>query len=144
MRAPSGVVTDTSRLTHTLYLPMAMNSATPIITSATFLYDADGVRVKSVEGSVTIVYIGGAYEYQAGAVTKYYGGAAMRRSGYPDGNGLFYLLSDHLGSTSVVVSQTGVAQAFYGGVPDAIRAEVWPRLDDRLRRVIDDFTARHP
>jgi RHS repeat-associated protein len=69
--------------------------------------------VKSAEGNLTIVYIGGAYEYQAGAVTKYYAGAAMRRSGYPDSNGLFYLLSDHLGSTSVVVSQTGVAQAFY-------------------------------
>ena len=37
-----------------------------------------------------------------------------------------------------------VAQAFYGGVPDPIREEVWPRLDDRLRRVIDAFTARYP
>ncbi len=38
----------------------------------------------------------------------------------------------------------GVAQAFYGGVPDEIRDEVWPRLEEPLRRVIEDFTARHP
>ena len=37
-----------------------------------------------------------------------------------------------------------VAEAFYGGVPQPIRDEVWPRLDERLLRVIDDFTARHP
>jgi ADP-ribosylglycohydrolase len=37
-----------------------------------------------------------------------------------------------------------VAEAYYGGVPGPIREEVWARLDDRLRRVIDAFTARHP
>ena len=36
-----------------------------------------------------------------------------------------------------------VAEAFYGGVPGPIHEEVWGRLDDRLRRVIDAFTARY-
>ncbi len=37
-----------------------------------------------------------------------------------------------------------VAAAHYGGVPEPIREEVWSRLDDRLRGVIDAFTARYP
>jgi len=36
----------------------------------------------------------------------------------------------------------GIAEAFYGGVPDAIHDEVWERLDDRLRFIITQFTAR--
>jgi ADP-ribosylglycohydrolase len=35
----------------------------------------------------------------------------------------------------------GIAGAFYG-VPEEIRAEAWGRLDDRLRRVTEEFTAR--
>ena len=37
-----------------------------------------------------------------------------------------------------------VAAAHYGGVPEPIREEVWSRLDDRLRGVIEAFTARYP
>jgi ADP-ribosylglycohydrolase len=47
-------------------------------------------------------------------------------------------------SDTIACIAGGVAQAFYGGVPEAIIAEVLPRLDDRLRRVIDKFTARYP
>lgn len=47
-------------------------------------------------------------------------------------------------SDTIACIAGGVAAAFYGGVPDAIRAEVWPRLDDRLRAVIEAFTSRHP
>ena len=47
-------------------------------------------------------------------------------------------------SDTIACIAGGVAAAFYGGVPEPIRAEVWPRLDDRLRHVIEEFTARHP
>ena len=75
--------------------------------SATFLYDADGNRVKGTVNGVTTVYIAGVYEYQNGANTKYYEGGAIRRTGYASGNGVFYALSDHLRSTSVLVNQNG-------------------------------------
>lgn len=37
---------------------------------ATFLYDADGNRVKGTVGGMTTVYVAGIYEYQGGATTK--------------------------------------------------------------------------
>jgi RHS repeat-associated protein len=94
--------------------------ATMIITSAAFSNDADYTRVKGVLGGVSMIYIAGIYEWQAGAATKYYDGGAMRRSSYTSGNGIFYILKDQLGSTSVVVSQSGSMQATnyyypYGG-----------------------------
>ncbi len=84
--------------------------------SATFLYDADGNRVRGAVAGVTTVYIAGIYEYQAGATTKYYEGGALRRTGYSGDNGVFYALSDHLRSTSVLVNQNGTLntnQYFY-------------------------------
>ena len=76
-------------------------------TTANFTYDGDGRRVKGVEGGVTTVYIGNYYEWSAGDSTSYYyaGGQrlAMRRAGYSANNGLFWLLSDHLGSTRAVL-----------------------------------------
>ena len=74
---------------------------------ATFVYDASGQRVKSTVGTVTTIYIGGIYEYQAGATTKYYEGNAMRRTGYASSNGVYYMLQDHLKSSSVIVNQNG-------------------------------------
>ena len=38
----------------------------------------------------------------------------------------------------------GVAQAYYGGVPAAIRQEALARLDDRLRGIVQEFEARFP
>ena len=35
-----------------------------------------------------------------------------------------------------------VAEAFYGGVPPAIGEQVLARLDDRLRLLVQQFTAR--
>ena len=35
-----------------------------------------------------------------------------------------------------------IAEAYYGGVPDAIKSEVMGRLDDRLRGVVKEFTER--
>jgi ADP-ribosylglycohydrolase len=36
----------------------------------------------------------------------------------------------------------GVAQAYYGGIPDAIREETLARLDDPLREVVEEFEGR--
>ncbi|MFN8444224.1 MAG: RHS repeat-associated core domain-containing protein [Caldilineaceae bacterium] len=74
-------------------------------TNSTFTYDANGQRVKGVVNGVTTVYINGVYEYQAGATTQYYEGNALRRTGYETNNGVFYLLQDHLKSSSTIVPQ---------------------------------------
>ena len=39
--------------------------------SATFLYDADGQRVKGTVNGVATVYVAGVYEHQSGATTLY-------------------------------------------------------------------------
>jgi RHS repeat-associated protein len=75
-------------------------------TIAQFTFDGDGRRVKSVIGSETILFVGSHYEKQGSNVTKYYfAGAqriAMRKSGT-----LSFLLSDHLGSTSITTDANG-------------------------------------
>jgi RHS repeat-associated protein len=78
--------------------------------SATFLYDADGNRAKGTVAGVTTVYLAGLYEWQNGAVTKYYEGGALRRTGYATDNGVFYVVSDHLRSTSVLVNRDGTVK----------------------------------
>jgi len=37
----------------------------------------------------------------------------------------------------------GIAEAFYGGVPDHIADEVWNRLDDQLAKVVREFRERY-
>jgi len=80
-------------------------------TVATFVYDAEGNRVKGTVNGTTTVYMAGVYEYQAGAATSYYEGGALRRSGYASGNGVFYLLQDHLKSSSVLANPDGTPNA---------------------------------
>ena len=82
---------------------------------ATFVYDGDGRRVKSVIGSETILFIGGHYEIKnpgsGQEVTKYYfAGAsriAMRKYTIPQSMAVEYLLGDHLGSTSITTDANG-------------------------------------
>jgi RHS repeat-associated protein len=57
--------------------------------SATFVYDGDGVRIKGTVGGTT----------------------AVRRSGYGSDNNLFWLLTDHLGSTAVTLWPGGAKKA---------------------------------
>jgi RHS repeat-associated protein len=65
----------------------------------------------SIVNGVTTVYLGDYYEYEVGSgITRsYYGGVAMRVAGASDpaGNGVFYLLKDHLGSTNLIVDSSG-------------------------------------
>jgi RHS repeat-associated protein len=79
--------------------------------NAGFIYDADAgalwARVKGTVNGIATVYIAGIYEYQAGATTHYYEGNALRRTGHASNNGVFYLLQDHLKSSSAVINQNG-------------------------------------
>jgi RHS repeat-associated protein len=83
--------------------------------TATFVYDADGVRVRGTSGGVTTRYIGSYYEWtSAGSTSYYYAGStrvAQRRVNYGSNNGLFWLTGDHLGSTSVTANSSGTKTA---------------------------------
>ncbi|MGB5051542.1 MAG: RHS repeat-associated core domain-containing protein [Caldilineaceae bacterium] len=77
---------------------------------ASFVYDADGNRVKGTVGGVTTVYIAGLYEYSGTAVKSYYtgpGGVVAMRSG----GTVYYLLTDQLNSTARIVNTAGSIQA---------------------------------
>ena len=93
-------------------------------TLATFLYDADGNRVKGTDSGTTTVYIAGIYERQGAAYTSYYEGGGLRRSGYTTNNGVFYMLSDHLKSTSALVARNGVLNVKYFYYPYGARRGV--------------------
>jgi len=70
--------------------------------NASFNYDGDGKRVKSVEttsvGTTTTYFVGGHYELTGAESTKYYF-AGSTRIAMRKGTTLYYLLGDHLGST---------------------------------------------
>jgi RHS repeat-associated protein len=89
------------------------------VVMATFAYDGDGRQVKATVNGVTTLYVGGHYEVKGNEISKYYfAGAAriaMRRYVIPQSMTLEYLLSDHLGSTSLVTDSAGalVSEARY-------------------------------
>ncbi len=74
--------------------------------TANFVYDGDGNRVKSVINGVTIYYVGNYYEKTGSTITKYYY-AGSQRIAMRTGSSLYYLLSDHLGSTSLTLDSSG-------------------------------------
>ncbi len=85
--------------------------------SVSYTYDASGTMVRrlNADGSWT-VYIGGVYEKNSdGSTVKYYGASgkavAMRRTPATGAPTLYYTLSDHLGSVSVVTDTTGAVVA---------------------------------
>jgi len=73
--------------------------------SASFVYDGDGRRVKATVNGVTTYYVGDYYEMSGGVVKKYYS-AGGKRVALRSGGTLYWLLSDHLGSTAVTLSGT--------------------------------------
>lgn len=75
-------------------------------TIASFTYDGDGRQVKAVVGSTTTYYVGAHYQVDNGVVTKYYFAGAQRVAMRKNGT-LYYLLSDHLGSTSITTDTSG-------------------------------------
>ncbi|MBI3958221.1 MAG: hypothetical protein HY328_05380, partial [Chloroflexi bacterium] len=77
---------------------------------ASFVYDAEGNRVKGTVGGVNTVYIAGLYEYSGSAAKSYYtgpGGVVALHSG----GTVYYLLSDQLNSTARIVNSAGTTQA---------------------------------
>jgi hypothetical protein len=92
-------------------------------TDITYKYDGDGKLVYRKVGTSVTAYIGerpslalgACFEWTAVGNTKYYYGAgkrvALRRSGYVGSlNGLFFILSDHLGSTYRLIDGSGAPQ----------------------------------
>ena len=75
-------------------------------TSATFVYDGDGNRVKATVGSTTTAYLGNYFEYSGSTMKKtYYAGTT--RVAVRVGSTISYLLTDHLGSTSNTINTSG-------------------------------------
>jgi RHS repeat-associated protein len=75
--------------------------------TASYTYDGDGNRVKAVVNSTTSIYVGAYYEVTGGVVKKYYYAGSVRVA-ENNGGVLHFLLTDHLGSTAVTTSDTGV------------------------------------
>jgi len=73
---------------------------------ATYAYDGDGQRVKAVVNGTTSVYVGAYYEVTGGVVKKYYYAGSVRVA-ERNGGVLYFLLSDHLGSTAVTTDASG-------------------------------------
>jgi RHS repeat-associated protein len=80
--------------------------------------------VKGTVSGTATVYIAGIYERQGAAYTSYYEGGGLRRSGYSSNNGVFYMLSDHLKSTSALVARNGVLNVKYFYFPYGARRGV--------------------
>ncbi len=76
----------------------------------THVYDGDGQRVKAVVNSTTSVYVGAYYEVQGSTIKKYYYAGNVRVA-ERNGGVLYFLLTDHLGSTAVTTSDTGARVA---------------------------------
>ena len=109
------IPSDTQTLTWDENHQLASVADTSVTTS--FLYDADGNRVKTTTGSESTVYVGGGvYEYQtAGAnttETSYYtlGGRSVAVRNDSD---LHYLAQDHLGSTSLTRDESSGSVAVH-------------------------------
>jgi len=101
--------------------------------TATFVYDGDGNRVKGVVGGVTTTYIGNYFEWspsgkptlrvQAGSTStmkKYYyaGGTRVAERVGTLSTSYYFLLTDHLGSTSITATRTG-------GFSSELRYKAW-------------------
>jgi RHS repeat-associated protein len=76
--------------------------------TATFVYDGDGNRVKSTINTTTTAFIGNHTEWDvaSSSLTRYYY-AGSTRVAMRKNNTVYYLLSDHLGSTSLTTDENG-------------------------------------
>ena len=78
--------------------------------TASFGYDGDGKRVTAtVSGGVT-VYVGDYYEYSNGVASTYYS-LGGQRVAMRDGLTVSWLLTDHLGSSTIDADASAVRQA---------------------------------
>jgi len=117
-RTPTRTPTPTATFTPTFTPTITPTPSNPVFTSATFIYDGDGKRVKSVmntsQSSTTTYFVGGHYEVANGVVTKYYYAGSQRIAMRTNAT-LNFILGDHLGSTSLVTDSSGavISQQYY-------------------------------
>jgi RHS repeat-associated protein len=100
---PTATPTDTETSTPTA-------TALPTNGSVQYIYDGDGNLVKSIIGEIVTYYANGNYELRVEGTSetefKYYFAGSVRIALRED-EVITWLLSDHLGSTSVTVDATG-------------------------------------
>lgn len=79
--------------------------------SANFIYDAEGRRVKKIDGVTTTRYISAFYECDttggATSCSRFIWAKGQRIATVPNSGGTYYYHTDHLGSTRVVTDATG-------------------------------------
>jgi len=100
---------DTATASPTPTLPPTLAphpSATPGPVQASFVYDGDGNRVLGTVNGITTVYVGDHYEVEGTTVRKYYAAGGQRIAMREDG-ALYWLLTDHLGSTAGTANGAG-------------------------------------
>jgi RHS repeat-associated protein len=101
---PRLLVNDTHVLHYDLENRLKGLKASGVVT-ASFGYDGDGRMVTATVGVTTTYYVGNYFELVNGIThTYYYHGG--KRIAMRDGSTLYWLLCDHLGSTSIVVAAT--------------------------------------
>ena len=88
----------------------ALQSPAPIFSNGSFIYNGNDERVKSVmttdQGTTTTYFVGNYYELTGSVVTKYYYSGSQRIAMRVGGT-LSFLISDHLGSTSLSTDANG-------------------------------------
>ncbi len=82
------------------------------VTEESYLYDPDGQRVKKTAGSSNLYYPFAHYEIAGSTITKYYFFAGQRVA-MNKGGTLYYLHSDHLGSTVLTTQGTTTVSQQY-------------------------------
>ncbi len=84
---------------------------------ATYYYDGDGNRIRTEVGSTITTYIGSYLEREcidSTCTMKKYYAAAGQRVALRKGDGtLYFLLTDHLGSTAITATSSGGICIFY-------------------------------
>ena len=76
---------------------------------ATYTYNGDGNRVKAEVGSTAITYIGNYLEWtgSTASMKRYYNAGGQRVAMREGSSTLYFLLTDHLGSTAVTATSGG-------------------------------------
>jgi RHS repeat-associated protein len=79
--------------------------------TASFLYDGDGKRVQATVNGVTTQFVGSHVEWQSSTsdMVRYYYTGGVRVAMRTGDDGLVWLVGDHLGSTSIAVTDTSGA-----------------------------------
>lgn len=67
----------------------------------------DGRQVQSTVNGATTTFVGAHYQVEGGMTVKYYLAGGQRIAMRTPNNSVSYLLSDHLGSTSLTTNSTG-------------------------------------